>query len=197
MKNSKFWIWFIPLFLIACVGVYFLVDRASKYPTNKTQVDEQIDAAAIKEAYERLNNDESIKVELPEDNSYVIANKKMIEEVFKNNGIIYFGNVYSKASRKNVSLLNSAVASTSINKIYFINIANIEEDFTNYLKEHLSINDMKAGDTYLVKENEVISTIISTKYDNDKELSDKDKENIQKEYLEKIIDLAEKCDESC
>ena len=30
MKNSKFWIWFIPLFLVVCIGLYNMVVIANK-----------------------------------------------------------------------------------------------------------------------------------------------------------------------
>ena len=196
MKESKFWIWFIPLFLIFCFGVYKLMLISTNTQINKQEVVENKDAKTIKENYEKLN-DESIKVNLSSSNSYVLASKEQIAKVFESNGIIYFGEYSSYASRKNVTLLNDAISSTSINKIYFINISTIEEDYLNTLKEKLEVKKIDAADIYLIKNNEVINSFKATKYDDDKELSDEQKDNITKEYLEAINELIEKCDESC
>ena len=105
MKKSQFWIWFIPLFLIFCVGLYILLNNTSKVETKPEEVLEiSKDAQKIKEDYERLNN-ESIKVNLSINNSYVISSKELIEDLLNNNnGIIYFGEVSSYASRKCVTL---------------------------------------------------------------------------------------------
>lgn len=197
MKESKFWIWFIPVFIVLCFGIYSLMNMSSKVKDNQeAKVEVSKDAKKLKEDYEKLNN-ESIVVKLPEDNYYVIANKNMIEQVFNTNGIIYLGEVSSYASRKNVSLLNEVLTSTTLSKIYYINMASADDDFMNYLKEKLNSNKLNAGDTYLIKDNEVINTIKADKIDDDKELSDEAKKSIQKEYQEKIMDLIEKCDENC
>ena len=151
MKESKFWIWFIPLFAIICVGIYILVSNANKLNMNHTEnVVENQDAKTIKESYEKLN-DESIKVQLSENNSYVLVDKDSIEKVFNTNGIIYFGEVSSYASRKNVSLLNEAVASTSVNKIYYINIANVDDDFMSYLLNKLNVKKINADNSSKVR----------------------------------------------
>ena len=197
MKESKFWIWFIPLFAIICVGIYILVSNANKLNMNHTEnVVENQDSKLIKESYEKLN-DESIKVQLTENNNYVLANKESIEKVFNTNGIIYFGEVSSYASRKNVSLLNDVVSSTSVSKIYYINIANVDDDFMSYLLNKLNVKKINAGDTYLIKDNNVIHSILAKDYDNDNEFTEKEKESLLNEYQEKILDLIEKCDESC
>ena len=97
----------------------------------------------------------------------------------------------------NVSLLNDVLQTTSLNKVYYLNIANIDDEYSNYLKNKLEINTINAGDTYLIKEGKVINSIKADKYDNDKELTNEEKEKIIKEYQEKIYDLIEKCDEHC
>ena len=199
MKNSKFWIWFIPLFLIFCFGLYTLLNKTSKVETKTEEVLEiSKEAKKIKDDYEKLNDESPIKVSLSINNSYFIATKEHIEELFNNNnGIIYFGEVSSYASRKSVSLLNDVLQTTSLNKIYYLNIAGIDDDYLNYLKDKLDVKTINAGDTYMIKDGKVINSIKVDKYDNDKELTKEEKETITKEYQDKILDLIEKCDESC
>ena len=192
MKDSKFWVWFIPLFLVICVGLYNLTVIANK----KNEVVEVKSSAAVKEMYSKLNN-ESIKVELSDNNNYVLSNKEEVEKLFNGNGILYLGEASSYASRKNVVLLDEVVASTSVDKIYFVNISNIDEEFTNYLKEKIDEDKLSAGNVYLIKQGVVINDIVASNLDNDKELTDKEKETLQLEYQEKVLDLIEKCDENC
>ncbi len=191
MKNSKFWIWFIPLFLVVCIGLYNMVAIASK----KKEVEVK-DAEVIKELYSK-QNDSLIKVELSDNNNYVLSDKEALEKLFNDNGILYLGDASSLSSRKNVVLLDEVVSSTSIDKIYFVNISNIDEQLTNYLKEKLEVDSLDAGNTYLIKQGIVINEITANDLNNDKELSDKEKETLQLEYQEKILDLIEKCDENC
>ena len=191
MKNSKFWIWFIPLFLVVCIGLYNMVAIASK----KKEVEVK-DSAVIKELYSK-QNDSLIKVELSDNNNYVLSDKEDIEKLFNDNGILYLGDALSLSSRKNVVLLDEVVSSTSIDKVYFVNISNIDEQLTNYLKEKLEVDSLDAGNTYLIKQGIVINEITANDLNNDKELSDKEKEALQLKYQEKILDLIEKCDENC
>ena len=191
MKNSKFWIWFIPLFLVVCIGLYNMVAIASK-----NKVVEVKDSEVIKELYSK-QNDSLIKVELSDNNNYVLSDKEVLEKLFNDNGILYLGDALSLSSRKNVVLLDEVVSSTSIDKIYFVNISNIDEQLTNYLKDKLEVDSLDAGNAYLIKQGIVINEIIANDLNNDKELSDKEKETLQLEYQEKILDLIEKCDENC
>jgi hypothetical protein len=191
MKNSKFWIWYIPLFLVVCIGLYNMVAIASK----KKEVEVK-DSAVIKELYSK-QNDSLIKVELSDNNNYVLSDKEDLEKLFNDNGILYLGDALSLSSRKNVVLLDEVVSSTSIDKVYFVNISNIDEQLTNYLKEKLEVDSLDAGNVYLIKQGIVINEITANDLNNDKELSDKEKETLQLEYQEKILDLIEKCDENC
>ncbi len=191
MKNSKFWIWFIPLFLVVCIGLYNMVVIASKNKEIEVK-----DSEVIKELYSK-QNDSLIKVELSDNNNYVLSDKEALEKLFNDNGILYLGDASSLSSRKNVVLLDEVVSSTSIDKIYFVNISNIDEQLTNYLKEKLEVDSLDAGNTYLIKQGIVINEITANDLNNDKELSDKEKETLQLEYQEKILDLIEKCDENC
>ncbi len=191
MKNSKFWIWFIPLFLVVCIGLYNMV-----VIVNKNKEVEVKDAEVIKEMYSK-QNDSLIKVELSDNNNYVLSDKEVLEKLFNENGILYLGDASSLSSRKNVELLDEVVSSTSIDKIYFVNISNIDEQLTNYLKDKLEVDSLDAGNTYLIKQGIVINEITANDLNNDKELSDKEKETLQLEYQEKILDLIEKCDENC
>jgi hypothetical protein len=191
MKNSKFWIWFIPLFLVVCIGLYNMVAIASK----KKEVEVK-DSAVIKELYSK-QNDSLIKVELSDNNNYVLSDKEDLEKLFNDNGILYLGDALSLSSRKNVVLLDEVVSSTSIDKVYFVNISNIDEQLTNYLKEKLEVDSLDAGNVYLIKQGIVINEITANDLNNDKELNDKEKETLQLKYQEKILDLIEKCDENC
>ncbi len=191
MKNSKFWIWFIPLFVVVCIGLYNMVSIASK-----KQVVEVKDSEVIKELYSK-QNDSLIKVELSDNNNYVLSDKEDLEKLFNDNGILYLGDASSLSSRKNVVLLDEVVSSTSIDKIYYVNISNIDEQLTNYLKEKLEVDSLDAGNVYLIKQGIVINEITANDLNNDKELNDKEKETLQLEYQEKILDLIEKCDENC
>ena len=191
MKNSKFWIWFIPLFLVVCIGLYNMVVIASKNKEIEVK-----DSEVIKELYSK-QNDSLIKVELSDNNNYVLSDKEVLEKLFNDNGILYLGDALSLSSRKNVVLLDEVVSSTSIDKIYFVNISNIDEQLTNYLKDKLEVDSLDAGNTYLIKQGIVINEITANDLNNDKELSDKEKETLQLEYQEKILDLIEKCDENC
>jgi hypothetical protein len=191
MKNSKFWIWFIPLFLVVCIGLYNMVAIASK----KKEVEVK-DSAVIKELYSK-QNDSLIKVELSDNNNYVLSDKEDLEKLFNDNGILYLGDASSLSSRKNVVLLDEVVSSTSIDKVYFVNISNIDEQLTNYLKEKLEVDSLDAGNVYLIKQGIVINEITANDLNNDKELNDKEKETLQLKYQEKILDLIEKCDENC
>ena len=191
MKNSKFWIWFIPLFLVVCIGLYNMVVIASKNKEIEVK-----DSEVIKELYSK-QNDSLIKVELSDNNNYVLSDKEVLEKLFNDNGILYLGDASSLSSRKNVVLLDEVVSSTSIDKIYFVNISNIDEQLTNYLKDKLEVDSLDAGNTYLIKQGIVINEITANDLNNDKELSDKEKETLQLEYQEKILDLIEKCDENC
>jgi hypothetical protein len=191
MKNSKFWIWFIPLFLVVCIGLYNMVAIASK----KKEVEVK-DSAVIKELYSK-QNDSLIKVELSDNNNYVLSDKEDLEKLFNDNGILYLGDASSLSSRKNFVLLDEVVSSTSIDKVYFVNISNIDEQLTNYLKEKLEVDSLDAGNVYLIKQGIVINEITANDLNNDKELNDKEKETLQLKYQEKILDLIEKCDENC
>lgn len=191
MKNSKFWIWYIPLFLVVCIGLYNMVAIASK----KKEVEVK-DSAVIKELYSK-QNDSLIKVELSDNNNYVLSDKEDLEKLFNDNGILYLGDALSLSSRKNVVLLDEVVSSTSIDKVHFVNISNIDEQLTNYIKEKLEVDSLDAGNVYLIKQGIVINEITANDLNNDKELNDKEKETLQLKYQEKILDLIEKCDENC
>ena len=191
MKNSKFWIWFIPLFVVVCIGLYNMVSIASKKKEVKVK-----DSEVIKELYSK-QNDSLIKVELSDTNNYVLSDKEDLEKLFNDNGILYLGDALSLSSRKNVVLLDEVVSSTSIDKVHFVNISNIDEQLTNYLKEKLEVDSLDAGNVYLIKQGIVINEITANDLNNDKELNDKEKETLQLEYQEKILDLIEKCDENC
>ena len=87
--------------------------------------------------------------------------KEVLEKLFKDNGVLYLGDALSLSSRKNVVLLDEVVSSTSIDKIYFVNISNIDEQLTNYLKDKLEVDSLDAGNAYLIKQGIVINEILA------------------------------------
>ena len=197
MNNSKFWVWFIPLFIIMCVCIYILVNTSNKINNNENTAVVNKDAVIIKEEYEKLNN-ESIKVELSENNSYFYASEDDVKNLLeKEDGILYLGEVSSFAARKTINLLDNAVSTTSINKVYYVEISKINDEYKEYLLSKLDVKEINAGDTYTIQDGNKVNNLIAKEYDDDKEFSDKQKEEITKQYQELIIDLIEKCDENC
>lgn len=197
MKNSKFWIWFIPVFIIVCIGVYFLLIKTSNEQELESKTNE--DAIKIKELYEKNNDIEGyIKVELSKNNIYVYMTQEDINKLIKDgDGIIFFGEASSFAARKEISLLNEVVLSTTIEKIYYVDIANIDNTLENYILSNVNIGEIKAGDFVTIENGKIIEYYDSKALDNDEYLTNEEKELLTHEYQRILKELVSACDEKC
>ncbi|MBR1417065.1 MAG: hypothetical protein IJ572_04535 [Bacilli bacterium] len=197
MKESKFWIWFIPLFIIMCIGIYILLLRGSD---TKKVVEEpkNNDAIKIKEEYENYNSVEGmIKVSLSEHNAYVYQSEENIKHLIENSdGLIYFGEVSSFEARKTIAVLDEAVSSTSITNIFYLDVSKLSEDFKNYLLEKFSVKDIMPGTLVSIQKGNVLEINYPQVFGNT-ELTDKEHEQLLKSYQKILKSFVDACDESC
>ena len=156
MKDSKFWIWFIPLFLITCVGLFILLSKNKE--ENKPQ-DNRSDSIKIKEEYQKYNNESSyVSVELSDNNAYKYSDNNKTKELLDSSDVIIFlGDPKNNASRKAIVSLNDAVVQTSIPQIYYYDLTKIDDEFTNYLKGKFNVDKLFAGSTFAVQKGNVLS----------------------------------------
>ena len=81
MKQSKFWIWFIPLFVIASIGIYFMLIRNNNVkPNNNENNNNQKDAISIKNGYTQ-NNDIYYVVDISDNNVYKYIDENNLKEL--------------------------------------------------------------------------------------------------------------------
>ncbi len=132
IKNSKFWIWFIPFLLIICIAVWSML----VYLKNKNNTTS--DAYKFRTEYAELNNQTNESngktyptVELNNNNPFVYASVDDIKNLFDNGtGVIYFGFPTCPWCRNLVPVLNEAVNNTSIEKVYYYNIKSIRSSIS-------------------------------------------------------------------
>lgn len=132
IKNSKFWIWFIPFLLIICIAVWSML----VYLKNKNTTTS--DAYKFRTEYAELNNQTNESngktyptVELNNNNPFVYASVDDIKNLFDNGtGVIYFGFPTCPWCRNLVPILNEAVNNTSIEKVYYYNIKSIRSSIS-------------------------------------------------------------------
>jgi thiol-disulfide isomerase/thioredoxin len=132
IKNSKFWIWFIPFLLIICIAVWSML----VYLKNKNTTTS--DAYKFRTEYAELNNQTNESngktyptVELNNNNPFVYASVDDIKNLFDNGtGVIYFGFPTCPWCRNLVPVLNEAVNNTSIEKVYYYNIKSIRSSIS-------------------------------------------------------------------
>ena len=193
--KSKFWIWFIPLLLISCFGIYLFLEK------NKVDIPEQKkDSIQIQEEYEELNNNTNYtQVSLGEENAFVYASLSNIEDLFNGkDGIIYIGTTASQAARKTISLLNEAVNTTSIEKIYYIDSKKMESELNILLLKKLNIIKINPATIITVQGGNILKNYsLYHKYENDNLLSEEEKESILGEYKNIISSFIDACDENC
>ena len=133
MKDSKFWIWFIPLFLIVSVGLYFMLTKSMK----NNNVNLNNDALSIKEEYQK-NNDNYFNVELSNYNVYKYISNDDIKKLLDNkDGLVFIGDATNNISRKCIVVLNEVVSSTSVPEVNYINIKNINDELSDYFEEKI------------------------------------------------------------
>ena len=132
IKNSKFWIWFIPFLLIICIAVWSML----VYLKNKNNTTS--DAYKFRTEYAELNNQTNESngktyptVDLNNNNPFVYASVDDIKNLFDNGtGVIYFGFPTCPWCRNLVPVLNEAVNNTSIEKVYYYNIKSIRSSIS-------------------------------------------------------------------
>lgn len=132
IKNSKFWIWFIPFLLIICIAVWSML----VYLKNKNTTTS--DAYKFRTEYAELNNQTNESngktyptVDLNNNNPFVYASVDDIKNLFDNGtGVIYFGFPTCPWCRNLVPVLNEAVNNTSIEKVYYYNIKSIRSSIS-------------------------------------------------------------------
>jgi len=186
MKKSNFWIWFIPIILIVCVGIYFMINKVNeKNIINNTNIVDKKDAIKIKEEYENLNDkDNNIKVNLSENNSYIYATKDNLEKLFSGeNGVLFVGNKNDNISRKTITILEEAISSTSIPNVYYVDS---EGDLLSKVNEKVGAN-IKNGTIVTVKGGNVLESYFENL----------EHDELLKNYRKVIQSLIEACDENC
>jgi len=186
MKDSKFWVWFIPLFIIVAIGLYLSISLTD----NSLTAEVKTDSAKIKEEYENLNGSEAlIDVSLSENNVYQYATNDNIKDLLDNKrGILFIGLNNDNVSRNNIMILNDVIMSTNINDVYYYDINNIDDDINAYLINKLNISNIKNGLVIVYKDGDILNIIDSKDLNNDE---------LSKIYHDAVAELIEQCDESC
>ena len=189
MKNSKFWIWFIPLLLIVCAGIYFLLSNANKKEDNKPIVSINEDGKKIKNDYEKLNNDSYLNIKINENNVfYYLSYDEMKNNYNKENMIIFLGEVSVNNSREAIKVLDDVTGSYSISKIYYIEISRLDDDYKNYLLNKLNVNTLEAATLVTTKEGSVVDIYT---------YKEEDKNILAKKYQELISSYIDVCNDAC
>ena len=135
LKNSKFWKVFIPLFAILCVVITIILCvqvYGNKNNSGDKGEEKVSDSVLIKKEYEDYNdkkNDSDISyvnVSLPDNNSLIYASEDGIKKLFENgSGVLFLGNAESNEARNVIGVLNDAIMSTSVPKIFYYDIVKI------------------------------------------------------------------------
>ena len=175
MKDSKFWIWFIPIFAIVCVGLYYSISISDNMNNSVvTQKDTKV-----------INEYKEVGVTLSENINYIYVEQDKLSDLITNeDGILFIGNTNDNNSKNSIKILNDVVLSTDIENIYYLNNENITIDTLNILKQKKLDNGMVIT---FSKEN-VVSTI---KYE------DISEDKLKEKYSDNIKLFIETCDESC
>ena len=192
-SKSQFWIYFIPILLIACCGIFMLLQKS-----NENIKEEKKDSIRIKEEYEELNNNYS-NVSLGEENVFVYADLNTIKDLFNGkDGIIYIGTPSSYSARKTISILNEVVNTTSIEKIYYIDTKNMDSDLNILLLNKLNIIKINPATIVTVQGGSILNNYsLYHKLENKNEISEEEKENVINEYKNILRTFVEACDENC
>ena len=193
MKDSKFWIWFIPLFIIIGIGAYFMLTKANNNYSNN----QEPDSIRIKNEYSN-NNDKYYNVNLSDTNVYKYINDKDIKDFIDNkDGLILIGNSNDNISRKSIVVLNDYISSTSIPEVYYIDINDLSDNTKNYISEKLDLADIKPGTIIAIKQDETNRFTYPLYLKDSNELSDKEKENLINDYKKVTYYFNDSCDENC
>ena len=196
MKDSKFWIWFIPLFIILSVGIYIMLNKNfqnTNYINNTNDTDYiNKDAKLIKEEFEKLNDKGYYEVRLSENNAFKYYDLENIKSWLDENRIIFIGSSTDDNSRKAIKLIDEAVSSSSVKEVYYIDASKLTDDQKSVIVNKLDTYEL-VPNTYKLK----LGTLITAK---DKKLFNDlvyNKDITLEKYQEIIKDFIEKCDENC
>ncbi len=193
MKDSKFWIWFIPLFLIVSVGLYFMLTKSMK----NNNVNLNNDALSIKEEYQK-NNDNYFNVELSNYNVYKYISNDDIKKLLDNkDGLVFIGDATNNISRKCIVVLNEVVSSTSVPEVNYINIKNINDELSDYFEEKIGNSKIDAGTLISVDDGNILKVYYPDFVLDNKELTNEEKNNLFNSYKEIVNNFIEECDENC
>ena len=186
MKESKFWIWFIPLLLIVCVSVYMLVSKSTgSNNNNNSNNSNETKEKAVSDDFSNLKN-----------SVYLYADKNKIDEIFNGeDAIIYLGSKSDELTKKSIVVLNNAVLSTSIENVYYIELDNITDEFKNYLLEKFEIETLLPSTIITVQKSEVLDIFTDDEYEAD--LIEGDSEDLFEVYQDIINVFIEACEDDC
>lgn len=193
MKNSKFWIWFIPLFVILCIGIYINLSRNNPNNNNNNITD----SVKIKEEYIK-DNDKYYNVELSDTNVYKYIDTNTLNDIFNNkDGLLFIGDKTSNMARKDITVLNDVVSSTSILQVYYVDVNDLNDDLKNIINEKTDNVEISGGTLIAVQGGKVLN-IFNPKYTiNSTELSDSEKLLLYNDYKDIVNNFVEECDENC
>lgn len=190
MKDSKFWVWFVPLFIVVCVGLYFMIDKN----INRNRVPVNTDAQAIKEEYARGNEDYYM-VSLGSSNVYKFIKSKDLKEL--NEGLVFVGDASNNVVRKSILILNDVVSSTSVPQVYYIDIKDFDDDLVDFFEEEKEVSNIKAGTLISLQDKEILKIYYPNNVLDNKELSEEEKNSLYNIYREIVDNFIEECDEDC
>ena len=128
-KDQKVLVGLILGILVIALGIVLYLVIIKK--------DDSTDALKFKREYESLNNktneitkEKYLNVNINKNNVFVYKTDKDILDVMENEeAIIYFGYKESNSSRGLVSVLNNAAKENGINKVYYVDITNIRDEY--------------------------------------------------------------------
>lgn len=124
------------LIIIILIGGYFSYRKIyNKENTPSEEIKYSKDEIKFKEEYEKLNNEKNTDgevlspISILEDNNITYTNlDKVVDLIKNNNGVLYIGNANNQKSRMIVPLLLKAMSNTSLEKIYYLDIVENNED---------------------------------------------------------------------
>ena len=194
MKKSKFWIWFIPLFLIGSFGIYCML---KKYVNNNDNNNESNNSINIKELYSKNNND-YYAVNLSDTHVYKYTNNEELKELLnKNDGLIFIGDANNNKARKDLVVLNDVVSSTSVPQVFYINKSDINDELNKILKEKTNESDIVAGTLISVEKGNILKVFYPNYVLDNKELPVGERELLFDDYKGIVNKFIETCNEDC
>ena len=188
MKESKFWIWFIPLLIIISIGTYLLIDSASNKgynSNNNSKTNEETKQKAVSDDFSDLKN-----------SVFLYADKDKVDKIFNGeDAIIYLGSKSDELTKKSIVVLNKVVISTSIENVYYIELDDITDEFKNYLLEKFEIEKLLPSTVVTVQDSKVLDIYTDDEYEED--LIEGDSDDLFEVYQDLVDVFIEACDSDC